>query len=111
MRYRRFRQAISEKSMTFTIAWEEAVITPMFPPWPSLWMGGYGWVPRGGRNGGVARNLRAQCIVIHDSGRPHVLLRVDVPTIPRVVHQAIREQVVTEGLVASNDFLISVSHT
>jgi neutral ceramidase len=97
--------------MTFTIAWEEAVITPTFPPWPSLWMGGYGWVPRGGRNGGVARHLRAQCMVIHDGDRPHVLLRVDVPTIPRVVHQTIRERVVSDGLVASNDFLISVSHT
>jgi neutral ceramidase len=95
---------------TFEVAWEELVYTPRFPPWPSLWMAGYGWGKRGNR-GVVARDLFAQCVVIWDGGRPHVLVRVDVAGIPREVHLAIRERVVADGLVASADFLISLSHT
>jgi neutral ceramidase len=94
----------------FAVACEELVLTPQFPPWPSLWMAGYGWGKRGNR-GVVARDLFAHCVVISDGVRPHVLLRVDVAGIPRDVHQAIREQVVTDGTVASADFLISLSHT
>jgi neutral ceramidase len=95
---------------TFAAACEELQYTPRFPPWPSLWMVGYGWGRRG-NYGAVARDLYAQCVVIHDDGRPHVLLRVDVAGIPRDVHQAIRQRVVAGGLVASEDFLISYSHT
>lgn len=95
---------------TFAVAYGEVPYTPRFPPWPSLWMVGYGWDPRG-NDRTVARELFAQCVVIHDAGRPHVLLRVDVAGIPRDVHQAIRQRVVAGGLVASRDFLISYSHT
>src|SRR5688572_19379445 len=95
---------------TFAVACEELQYTPRFPPWPSLWMVGYGW-DRRGNHGDVARELYAQCVVIHDGGRPHVLLRVDVAGIPRDVHQAIRQRVVAGGVVASDDLLISYSHT
>jgi hypothetical protein len=94
----------------FLVAWEETVVTPRFPPWPSLWMGGYGWIPRANR-GVVARELRAQCFVIHDGGGPHALLRVDVVGIPREVHQEIRRRVLAADAIASSDFLISCSHT
>ncbi|MFI9811661.1 hypothetical protein [Saccharothrix variisporea] len=92
------------------VAYNDAVITPTAPPYPSLWMGGYGWGPRG-NHGAVARDLHAHCIVFHDNGTPNVLLRLDVVSIPRDVHEAIRSRVVEEGLVASEDFMIVTSHT
>jgi neutral ceramidase len=102
--------ALGDLMATYAMACEELVLTPRFPPWPSLWMAGYGWGKRG-NHGVVARDLFAHCVVIRHGGRPCVLLRVDVAGIPRDVHQAIREQVVTDGTVASADFLISLSHT
>jgi len=93
------------------VAYNDLVITPHAPPWPSLWMSGYGWGKRS-NNGAVARDLRAHCVVFHDSGSPNVLLRLDVVGIPRDVHQEIRRRVVEEEqLVADSDFMISVSHT
>lgn len=88
----------------------EVNITPRWPPWPSLWMGGYGWGRRGNL-GAVARELRAQCVVIYDDGVPNVLVRIDTVTLPRDVHQAIRARVVDEGLAASPDFVMMISHT
>ncbi|MFI6100721.1 hypothetical protein ACIA8G_34660 [Lentzea sp. NPDC051213] len=88
----------------------EVDITPVHPPYPSLWMGGYGWGPRG-NNGAIARRLRAQCLVIWDNDVPKVLLRADLISVPRDVHQAIRGTLVAEGLVAHDDFLLLASHT
>ncbi|MFJ8963634.1 hypothetical protein ACIRG5_30020 [Lentzea sp. NPDC102401] len=84
--------------------------TPAYPPYPSLWMAGYGGAPRGNQ-GLVDRRLRAQCIVIDDGAGPKVMLRIDVVSIPRYVHQAIRSGVTP--LVDDHDgnFLIICSHT
>ena len=87
-------------------------VTPHVPPAPSLWMGGYGWGKRSNATQSVARPLRAQCAVIYDNGVPNILLRVDVVSIPREVHQAIRKRVLDEGLVQeSAAFLLASSHT
>ncbi len=96
--------------MAFEAAIGEHDITPVFPPYPSLWMGGYGWGPRG-NHGAVARRLRAQCLVIWDDDVPKVLLRADLISVPRDVHQVIRGTLVDEGLVANDDFLLAASHT
>ncbi|MET8761245.1 hypothetical protein [Lentzea sp. NPDC004782] len=96
--------------MAFEAAVGEADITPVFPPYPSLWMGGYGWGPRGD-HGAIARRLRAQCLVIWDDGAPKVLVRADLISIPRDVHQLIRETLVDEGLVAAADLMLAASHT
>lgn len=96
--------------MAFEAAVGEVDITPVAPPYPSLWMGGYGWDPRG-NHGAVARRLRAQCLVIWDDDVPKVLLRGDLISVPRDIHQWIRGTVVDEGLVASDDFLLLASHT
>ncbi|SFW86770.1 hypothetical protein SAMN04489730_6499 [Amycolatopsis australiensis] len=83
-------------------------VTPQTNPW----MGGYGWVPRGNAAHVVARKLRAHCAVIYDNGVPNILLRVDVVSIPRSVHQRIRSGVLEAGLVdSSSDFLLAASHT
>lgn len=96
----------------FAVAGKTLDVTPKAPPWPSLWMAGYGWVPRGSTNGAYARKLRAHCLAIFDNGVPNVMLRLDVVGIPRDVHQEIRRRVVEEeGLVTSSDFLIAASHT
>ncbi|MEV0677123.1 hypothetical protein AB0I60_11425 [Actinosynnema sp. NPDC050436] len=84
-------------------------ITPVAPPFPSLWMGGYGWGPRA-NSGAVARPLLANCLVLWDNGVPNVLVRADLVGIDREIHQRIRDAVVVEG-VASSDFLLAVSHT
>jgi hypothetical protein len=95
----------------FAIAVGSTDVTPRFPPWPSLWMGGYGWGRRANR-GAVAHDLMAHCAVLHDGGTPKVIVRVDTVMIPREVHQSIRQRVLDEGLVGkSADFFISISHT
>ncbi|MDX8143983.1 hypothetical protein SK854_17830 [Lentzea sp. BCCO 10_0061] len=96
--------------MSFEAAVGEVDITPENPPYPSLWMGGYGWGPRG-NHGAIARRLRAQCLVLWDGGVPKVLLRADLISIPRDVNQAIRGTLVAEGLVAANDLMLLASHT
>jgi hypothetical protein len=96
--------------MAFEAAVGEVDITPVFPPYPSLWMGGYGWGPRG-NHGAVARRLRAQCLVIWDDGVPKVLVRADIISVPRDVHQTIRGTLADEELVAFDDFLLVASHT
>ncbi|MFD1147617.1 hypothetical protein [Saccharothrix hoggarensis] len=97
--------------MAFEAAVRTVDITPVHPPYPSLWMGGYGWGPRP-NNGLIARRLRAHCLVLWDDGVPNVLLRADVVSIPRDVHHFIRDTVVREGLVDfESDFLLSSSHT
>lgn len=96
--------------MAFEAAVGEVDITPVFPPYPSLWMGGYGWGPRG-NHGAVARRLRAQCLVIWDDGVPKVLMRADLISVPRDVHQVIRGTLVDEGLIAFDDFMLVASHT
>ncbi|MET7279262.1 hypothetical protein ABZS29_13590 [Kribbella sp. NPDC005582] len=96
---------------TLSVAVNTLNLTPKHPPWPSLWMGGYGWNPRGG-DGTYARKLRAHCLVLDDGGSPNVLLRIDVVSIPRDVHLELRRRiVVVEKLVADSDFLIACSHT
>lgn len=93
------------------IAYNEALVTPRAPSWPSLWMGGYGWDKRG-NDGSVARELRAHCIVFHDFGTPNVLLRLDAISLPRDVHLEIRRRVVDEErLCGDADFMINTSHT
>ncbi|KAA2261059.1 hypothetical protein F0L68_18505 [Solihabitans fulvus] len=83
--------------------------TPVAPPWPSLWMGGYGAVPRGNQ-GDVARRLRAHCVALNDGVSTKVLLRVDVVGVPRDLHQAIRDQVL--GMISNSaDFMMVSSHT
>jgi neutral ceramidase len=79
----------------------------------SGWMSGYGWGPRGtGGTWATARRLRAQCAVIWDDGWPNVVLRTDLANITRGVHQAVRGQILDEGLVGSSaDFLMAASHT
>lgn len=93
------------------VAYNEALVTPRAPGWPSLWMGGYGWDKRA-NDGSVARELRAHCIVFHDNGTLNVLLRVDAISIPRDVHLEIRRRVVEEErLCGDADFMINTSHT
>jgi neutral ceramidase len=80
----------------------------------SRWMAGYGWGPR--RSDGTwaaARPLRAQCAVIWDDGFPNVLLRIDVATIARSVHDEVRRRVVEEERLVgyTADFLMAASHT
>ncbi|PKW00071.1 hypothetical protein ATK30_0144 [Amycolatopsis echigonensis] len=83
-------------------------VTPDSNPW----MGGYGWWLRANNDHQVARSLRAHCAVIYDNGSPNVLLRIDIVSIPRSVHQRVRDGVVSAGLVdASSDFLMASSHT
>lgn len=96
--------------MAFEAAVDSRDITPVAPPYPSLWMGGYGWDPRG-NHGAIARDLRAQCLVIWDDGTPKVLLRADLISIPRDVNQFIRDTLDDEGLVARNDLMMLASHT
>ncbi|MFD4672951.1 hypothetical protein ACFWNN_24710 [Lentzea sp. NPDC058450] len=96
--------------MSFEAAVGEVDITPVNPPYPSLWMGGYGWSPRG-NHGAVARRLRAQCLVLWDGGVPKVLLRADLVSIPRDVNQQIRNTLVGEGLVAAENLMLLASHT
>ncbi|MFI6097012.1 hypothetical protein ACIA8G_15730 [Lentzea sp. NPDC051213] len=96
--------------MPFSMAVKTLDYTPTWPTYPSLWMGGYAGAPRGNQ-GQVDRRLRAQCVVIDDGAGPKVMLRIDVVSIPRYVHWAIRSAVVP--LVGNNNgnFLIIVSHT
>ncbi|MEU5690970.1 hypothetical protein [Actinosynnema sp. NPDC020468] len=96
--------------MTFEASVGSVDITPEFPPFPSLWMGGYGWVPRG-NHGRVARRLRAHCLVLWDDGIAHVLLRADVISVPRDVHGLIRDTLVDEELVTPERFLLNGSHS
>ncbi|GHH49092.1 hypothetical protein [Lentzea cavernae] len=96
--------------MSFEAAVGEVDVTPVAPPYPSLWMGGYGWGPRG-NHGAVARRLRAQCLVLWDGGVPKVMVRADLISVPRDVHQSIRSTLVDEGLVATGDFMLLASHT
>jgi hypothetical protein len=93
------------------VAYNEAIITPVAPPWPGLWMGGYGWGQRA-NDGSIARDLRAHCVCFSDTGTPNVLLRLDIVSLPRDVHLEIRRRVVEEEeLVADADFMINTSHT
>jgi hypothetical protein len=96
--------------MPFSMAVKTLDYTPTWPPYPSLWMAGYGGAPRGNQ-GLVDRRLRAQCVLIDDGAGPKVMLRIDVISIPRYVHQAIRDAVLP--LVGNNNgnFLIICSHT
>jgi neutral ceramidase len=80
----------------------------------SHWMAGYGWGPRRSDDDWTAaRPLRAQCAVIWDDGYPNALLRIDVATIARSVHDEVRRRVVEqEQLVAyTADFMMAASHT
>jgi hypothetical protein len=98
----------------FAVAYNELDITPAVPQWPSLWMGGFGWDPRGASPSAPppAHPLRAHCIAIHEGGSVNVLLRVDVVSLPRDVHQELRRRVCDDlGLVGSSDFMIVASHT
>lgn len=93
------------------VAYNALNITPTAPPWPSLWMAGYGWGPRG--NHGVteeSRPLTAHCIAFHDNGSVNVLLRIDAISIPRDVHLEIRRRVEALG-VGSSDFMLVASHS
>ncbi|TWP48655.1 hypothetical protein FKR81_27410 [Lentzea tibetensis] len=83
--------------------------TPAYPPYPSLWMGGYGGAPRGNA-GQVGKRLRAQCVVIDDGVSTKVMLRVDVVSIPREVHQEIRS-LVDPMIGDTADFMMIASHT
>jgi hypothetical protein len=106
--------AFAAPASQFAVAYNELDITPHVPDWPSLWMGGYGWDPRGASASAPppAHPLRAHCIAIHDNGSVNVLLRVDVVSIPRDVHQELRRRVCDElGLVGSSDFMVVASHT
>jgi neutral ceramidase len=96
--------------MPFSMSVKTLDYTPSWPTYPSLWMGGYCGAPRGNQ-GVVNRRLRAQCVVIDDGAGPKVMLRVDVVSIPRYVHQAIRTAVLS--LVGNDNgrFLIICSHT
>ena len=106
--------AFAAPASQFAVAYNELDITPHVPNWPSLWMGGYGWDPRGAAASAPppAHPLRAHCIAIHDNGSVNVLLRVDVVSIPRDVHQELRRRVCDElGLAGSSDFMVVASHT
>ncbi|NKE58217.1 hypothetical protein FXN61_15870 [Lentzea sp. PSKA42] len=96
--------------MPFSMAVKTLDYTPAWPTYPSLWMGGYCGATRGNQ-GQVDRRLRAQCVVIDDGAGPKVMLRVDVVSIPRYVHQAIRSAVVPLVDDNNGNFLIIVSHT
>lgn len=96
--------------MSYSIAFQSIDISPSATG-PGRFMAGYGWNKRV-NNGQVARNLRAQCAVIYDSGVPNILLRIDVVGLPATVHDQIRNQVISANLVQnSSDFLIASSHT
>jgi hypothetical protein len=97
--------------MVFQIAVGSTELTPKVPAFPSLWMGGYGWSPRGSSPGNVARELKAHCMVIWDDGFPNILLRADLISIPRDMNQWIRGTLEAEGLIAASDFLMVSSHT
>jgi len=96
--------------MSYSIAVQSIIITPTTGT-DGCFMAGYGWVQRI-NTGQVARDLRAQCAVIYDSGRPHILVRIDITGLPQPVHDQIRNQVVAQHLVANSaDFIIASSHT
>jgi hypothetical protein len=102
----------------YAVAYNHLDITPQVSKgWGSLWMGGYGWDPRGASpdpnvNHVPHRPLTAHCLAIHDGGSKNVILRLDVVSIPRDVHLEIRRRVVDElGLVGDSDFMIVSSHT
>ncbi len=99
--------------MVFQIAVHSTELTPKVQNgFPSLWMGGYGWDPRGSSvTPNVARELKAHCMVIWDDGYPNVILRADIISIPRDMNQWIRGTLVEEGLIADSDFLMVSSHT
>ncbi|WNV91561.1 hypothetical protein [Umezawaea sp. Da 62-37] len=97
--------------MVFQIAVGSTELTPKVPAFPSLWMGGYGWSPRGSSPGNVARELKAHCMVIWDDGYPNVLLRADLISIPRDMNQWIRGTLIDEGLLSDTDFMMVSSHT
>lgn len=96
--------------MPFSMAVKTLDYTPTYPTYPSLWMGGYCGAPRGNQ-GVVDHRLRAQCVVIDDGAGPKVMLRIDVVSIPRYVHQAIRSAVLPLVNNNNGNFLIIVSHT
>ena len=83
----------------FAVAYNHLDITPQVGKgWGSLWMGGYGWGPRGASadpnvNHVPHRPLTAHCLAIHDNGSKNVILRLDVVSIPRDVHLEIRRRV------------------
>lgn len=95
------------------VAYNELELTADLGRFPSWWMGGYGWGPRGCHSpGDIGRHLKAHCMVIHDNGVPNVLLRLDIVSLPRDVHEEIRRRVVDEAkLVQAEDFMIVTSHT
>jgi hypothetical protein len=98
--------------MVFQIAVGTTELTPKVQNgFPSLWMGGYGWDPRGSAPGQVARELKAHCMVIWDDGYPNVMLRADLISIPRDMNQYIRGTLVDEGLISDSDFMMVSSHT
>jgi neutral ceramidase len=95
------------------VAYNELELTADLTRFPSWWMGGYGWGPRGCAHAtDIGRHLKAHCMVIHDNGVPNVLLRLDIVSLPRDVHEEIRRRVVDEAkLVNAEDFMIVTSHT
>jgi len=98
--------------MAFQIAVGTTELTPKVQNgFASLWMGGYGWDPRGSSPGQVARELKAHCMVIWDDGYPNVILRADLISIPRDMNQYIRGTLVDEGLISDSDFMMVSSHT
>jgi len=98
--------------MVFQIAVGTTELTPKVQNgFPSLWMGGYGWEPRGSAPGQVARELKAHCMVIWDDGYPNIMLRADLISIPRDMNQYIRGTLIEEGLIGDSDFLMASSHT
>ncbi|MEU5692545.1 hypothetical protein [Actinosynnema sp. NPDC020468] len=85
--------------------------TPTYPTYPSLWMGGYGGAQRG-NHGTVARRLKASCVVFDDgSGTKKAMLRIDVVSIAREIHQQIRAAVLPLVGNVNGNFLITCSHT
>ena len=56
--------------------------------------------------------LYARCLVLWDDGHPNAIVSVDVLSLPRSMHQAIRQRVVAlHTSWVSSDFAILYSHT
>ncbi|CAM3684251.1 hypothetical protein KIPE111705_20445 [Kibdelosporangium persicum] len=96
----------------YTFAHNRIDITPTKNNGGNPWMAGYGWRPRASRLYIANRKLYADCIAIKpDSAPPLVMVRLDVVSIPPVVHNEIRDHVVTQGHTNVQSFMMVSSHT
>lgn len=87
-------------------------ITPTKNNGGNPWMAGYGWDRRASRLYIANRKLYADCIAIKpDSAPPLVMVRLDVVSIPPVIHNQIRDHVVTQGHTNVQSFMMVSSHT